>query len=281
MSGGDKHLSPRETVKINVGGKLYEASLSLIEQNPASMLQRLVSDTWCNKDAAEPIFIDRDGDIFAHVLNYLRYGSIDLPHTIPKSMFFRELDYYGVTIEDECIKQITSIETMKRIKQRIHDAELHHDMLLIAANCYLQFMSGRTTLEVRNGDIDLKHSPYFYDENTAMCILNGYLDMFYGLKASQQQKLFASDLDFVLKVEEVSVSSGAEFDDNQEPTKKESSLRFSGDASLDELIGSFECDDVSSSLSGTMQVSPLRGKGGRVLTEGHFIGSLGRWLRTP
>mmetsp|Transcript_1632 Transcript_1632/g.3061 ORF Transcript_1632/g.3061 Transcript_1632/m.3061 type:complete len:269 (-) Transcript_1632:2010-2816(-) len=217
MSGGDKHSSPQETVKINVGGKLFETSLFLIEQNPASMLARLVSDTWCNKDATEPIFIDRDGDgdIFAHLLNYLRYGSIDLPHTIPKSMLFRELDYYGVTIEDKCIQQITSIGTMKHVKQWIHDAELHHDMLLIAANCYLQFMSGRTTLEIRNGDIDLKHSPYLYDENTAMCILNGYLGMFCGLKTSQQQKLFASDLDFVLKVEEVAVSSGAEFDDNQ------------------------------------------------------------------
>ncbi|EJK72360.1 hypothetical protein THAOC_06116, partial [Thalassiosira oceanica] len=96
-----------ETVKFNVGGKLYECSRDLIaNQNPETMLGRLVSEVW-QSDPEEAIFIDRDGDLFAHVLNYLRYGSLELPVTVPKSMFERELDYYGVTVEKESITAVT------------------------------------------------------------------------------------------------------------------------------------------------------------------------------
>ena len=122
MKGDDNHSTTPNTVKLNVGGKLYETSRSFIKQNEGSMLARLVSNTW-HGDPSEPIFIDRDGDTFAHVLNHLRYGSIELPNGIPESMFRRELDYYGVaSIEDECVRQSTSIGTMKRIKRRAHDA---------------------------------------------------------------------------------------------------------------------------------------------------------------
>jgi len=200
----------QDTVKFNVGGKLYEVSLSSIERNPESMLARLTSDMW-NDDPSKPIFIDRDGDIFAHVLNYLRYGSIELPSCIPKSMFERELDYYGVSFEEKIIEHSSSLGTMKFIKQRIRNAELHHDMLLIAANCYHQYMAGCTTTHVRNdGEINLKHNPHYYKENTAMSILNGYLEQFYGLRAFRLKKVFPSDLDFDLRVCELCYETEAE-----------------------------------------------------------------------
>ena len=51
------------------------------------------------------MFIDRDGDKFSHVLNYLRYGSIELPATVPQAMFQRELDYYSIEAADGTITQ--------------------------------------------------------------------------------------------------------------------------------------------------------------------------------
>ena len=194
------------TVKLNVGGRHYEVSHALIKQYPDTMLARLVSKEW-NEDPNKRIFIDRDGGIFAHVLNYMRYGSIELPSSLPLAMFERELDYYGVSIEESCIhEQQSSIQAMKQIKQQIVEAELHHDMLLIAATCYNKFMSGKTTVYIRSGDLDLKHNPYFYDKS-AMIVLNDYLGKFYGLQASSSKRLFVSDLDFVLKVTEVTPSS--------------------------------------------------------------------------
>ena len=63
-----------ETVKFDVGGRQFKVSRALINENHSeALLGKLVSDTW-NKDPEEAVSIDRDGDIFAHVLNYLRYG---------------------------------------------------------------------------------------------------------------------------------------------------------------------------------------------------------------
>lgn len=62
-----------ETVKFNVGGRHFEVSRGLIEEHSDSVLGKLVSDAW-TADPTAALFVDRDGDIFAHVLNYLRYG---------------------------------------------------------------------------------------------------------------------------------------------------------------------------------------------------------------
>ena len=61
------------TVKFNVGGKLFEVSRDLINEHSDTVLGKIVSDTW-NASPNTAVFIDRDGDIFAHILNYLRYG---------------------------------------------------------------------------------------------------------------------------------------------------------------------------------------------------------------
>mmetsp|Transcript_6143 Transcript_6143/g.10982 ORF Transcript_6143/g.10982 Transcript_6143/m.10982 type:complete len:201 (+) Transcript_6143:89-691(+) len=176
----------------------------------------------------------------------------------------------GKQLGDKCIQHSTSIGTMKLIKQRICDAELHHDMLLIAANCYTQFISGRTTFNVRNGDMDLKHNLYFYDQKTAMDILNCYLDKFYGLQASQQNKLSASDSDLVLKVKEV--ASEVQVGDNQESTLAKPLSRFSS-APFDETFEPFGGGTV-------MKVTPLnlRDSRGCVLSQDDFIRALDRAL---
>ena len=70
-----------DTVKFNVGGKHFEVSRALIDARPESMLAKMISETW-EKDPENRMFIDRDGDLFALVLNYLRYGSIELPVTV-------------------------------------------------------------------------------------------------------------------------------------------------------------------------------------------------------
>ena len=96
------HSMP-QTVKFNVGGKLFETAQSLVDQHEGTMLARLVSETW-NDDPSKPVFIDRNGDIFSHVLDYLRYGSITLPAMIPKDMFLRDLDFYGIIPDQGTVK---------------------------------------------------------------------------------------------------------------------------------------------------------------------------------
>ena len=119
-------MASSETVQLNVGGRHFEVSRSLIEQRSETMLNQLVSEKW-QGNPSERIFIDRDGDIFRHVLNYLRYGSILLPITIPKSMFNCELDYYGIPAEENHIKQVASFgEAAKLVKQELENATVNY-----------------------------------------------------------------------------------------------------------------------------------------------------------
>ena len=62
-----------DTFKFDVGGRHFKVSRDLIDEHSETMLGKLVSDTW-NGNPDEAVFIDRDGDIFPHVLNHLWYG---------------------------------------------------------------------------------------------------------------------------------------------------------------------------------------------------------------
>lgn len=101
-----------QTVKFNVGGRHFEVSRALIEQPRAgSTLQRMVTARAIGQDERAAVFIDRDGDTFAQVLNFLRHdGNIVLPVSIPKEMFLRDLDFYGIAHDDEGVCRIASSE---------------------------------------------------------------------------------------------------------------------------------------------------------------------------
>uniref|UniRef100_A0A7S2PBS9 BTB domain-containing protein n=1 Tax=Skeletonema marinoi TaxID=267567 RepID=A0A7S2PBS9_9STRA len=94
-------------VTFDVGGKIFKTSRSCLQNHAGiHMLERLVSDTWQkDKDHTKPIFIDRDGDTFAYVLNYLRYGHVTLPATVlPEDMFLLDLDFYGIEPTEDSVR---------------------------------------------------------------------------------------------------------------------------------------------------------------------------------
>lgn len=53
---------------------------SLLDQHPNTMLARLASETWNGQGKEdEEIFIERDGERFRYVLDFLRHGKVLLP----------------------------------------------------------------------------------------------------------------------------------------------------------------------------------------------------------
>ncbi|KAL7533678.1 hypothetical protein ACHAWF_004585, partial [Thalassiosira exigua] len=102
-----------------------------------TMLGRLVSDAW-QEDPEEAVFIDRNGDTFAYVLDYLRYGSIDLPITVPKATFDREIDYYGIRSVEGTING----ESIYQVADSFHSnyclAKRKHDMFFLAMEAHNQ-----------------------------------------------------------------------------------------------------------------------------------------------
>lgn len=96
-----------QTVKLNVGGKHFEVSRSLILDDDGvntTMLSRLVSDTWL-KEPEKPVFIDRNGDHFSYVLDYLRYGTVSLPRNISMDNFLKDMDFFCIPVKEQSVKQ--------------------------------------------------------------------------------------------------------------------------------------------------------------------------------
>lgn len=176
------------TITFDVGGKLFKVSRKLVEQFSDTMLGKIVSEAW-QRDSNTTVFVDRDGDIFAHVLNYLRYGSIVLPITISRAMFDREMDYYGIIndVDALTIKQESSIGALTHVRNKLQDAELEHDMFLIAVHAYHKFMTGlKSCFFNENSQIGLCRNPCDHASNArlnAKKILKEHLKAYYGIDA--------------------------------------------------------------------------------------------------
>ena len=76
----EEHLSLdaavlRSKVVLNVGGRLYTTTLSTLCNYGPHYFSRRLSPPWRHGETRE-IFIDRNGDTFSYVLDYLRNGTL-------------------------------------------------------------------------------------------------------------------------------------------------------------------------------------------------------------
>ena len=84
---------------MNIGGRVYITSRQTLCKDTDSMLAHMFSDDMppASRDKDGNFVIDRDGDTFKYILNYLRDGVCVLPlthHT--RAELLREADYYQV-----------------------------------------------------------------------------------------------------------------------------------------------------------------------------------------
>ncbi|KAL3917193.1 MAG: hypothetical protein SGILL_004827, partial [Bacillariaceae sp.] len=84
-------------VRFNVGGRVYEVARSTVEQYPDTMLARMIDTTWKHEHykPGDMIYIDRNGNRFQYVLDYMRDGTVHLPVTECYAAIAHELDYFG------------------------------------------------------------------------------------------------------------------------------------------------------------------------------------------
>ena len=78
-------------VRLNVGGRIYDVSRSLLYRYPNTLLARLTYP-----EAGLPLFLEGNGDRFQYCLDYMRNGgSVHLPATTSKRALLLDLEYYG------------------------------------------------------------------------------------------------------------------------------------------------------------------------------------------
>ncbi|XP_023931584.1 uncharacterized protein LOC106171442 [Lingula anatina] len=91
-------MSGYEIVNLNVGGVIYTTTIATLTKYPESMLGAMFSGNMPTAhDDRGNYFIDRDGSMFRHILNFLRSGQLDLPEDFKEhKQLQREADFYQI-----------------------------------------------------------------------------------------------------------------------------------------------------------------------------------------
>ena len=105
-------------VHLNVGGTYYTTSMeTLTNAEPGSYLHSMFSGEWATlRDEQGRVFIDRDGQRFRHVLNFLRSGCLHVPRDDENfcTQLLEEADFLkNITIQDRSWLIKTKIDTRK------------------------------------------------------------------------------------------------------------------------------------------------------------------------
>ena len=87
-----------DIVSLNVGGTHYTTSSTTLMKYPDSMFGRMLNSSIdSKKDEKGAYFIDRDGPLFRHVLNFMRNGNLSLPENFKEMKLLRsEADFYQI-----------------------------------------------------------------------------------------------------------------------------------------------------------------------------------------
>ncbi|XP_061446519.1 BTB/POZ domain-containing protein KCTD11 [Rhineura floridana] len=138
---------PGSLVTLNVGGKLYSTTLETLTCFPDSMLGAMFRGPQpALTDSCGNYFIDRDGKAFRHILNFLRFGRLDLPEGYAELSLLRaEADFYQIR---PLLEELRRVE-MERWRQRTN-AVLHADV----------------DLRKRLMHFNVRHGPQNYELNT-------------------------------------------------------------------------------------------------------------------
>ncbi|XP_048255926.1 BTB/POZ domain-containing protein KCTD7-like isoform X3 [Haliotis rufescens] len=88
-------MADSQVVDLNVGGRHLTTSLSTLTKYPDSMLATMFSGRHpVAKDKDGRYFIDVDGDVFVHILNFLRFGKMPPPERASQVNEYAE--YFGL-----------------------------------------------------------------------------------------------------------------------------------------------------------------------------------------
>ncbi|KAE9552018.1 hypothetical protein FO519_004781 [Halicephalobus sp. NKZ332] len=90
-------MEPSEIVQLNIGGTGYTTTMRTLSREPESFFPQLFAgdglDRYshvASKMADGSIFVDRDGELFVYILDYLRSGKLILPDNFKETARLRE-----------------------------------------------------------------------------------------------------------------------------------------------------------------------------------------------
>lgn len=179
----DKENKEPTTVQFDVGGTVYKVSRSLVNAFPQTMLARLISKTW-QIDPNATIFIDRNGERFLYILDYMRDKEVHLPLSIPKAALVRDLHYFGfddILVDHihagygsaEAATQIAKCESLyqqelEQCHRTVRTLQKKITYLNVAHACFLSYSRSGQLSEFYLGDYSLNLMTLKDDINSAL-----------------------------------------------------------------------------------------------------------------
>ncbi|XP_058114077.1 BTB/POZ domain-containing protein At2g24240-like [Magnolia sinica] len=88
----------RDRVRFNVGGKIFETTLTtLANAGRNSLLGAMLDEDWnLPSDRPDEYFIDRNPACFSVLLDLLRTGELHVPPKMSEKLLYREASFYGL-----------------------------------------------------------------------------------------------------------------------------------------------------------------------------------------
>lgn len=131
-------------VNVNVGGYVYTTSLSTLLRFPESMVGCMFSGRLTiAKDTRGNYFIDRDGELFRYVLNFMRTSQLCLPESFEDfEQLSIEADFYQIT------SLIDALEACKRKRQKNPKLPDNQGVIIVSVDKYRNqlLLSGKAEL---------------------------------------------------------------------------------------------------------------------------------------
>ncbi|XP_030021677.1 BTB/POZ domain-containing protein KCTD1 [Manduca sexta] len=110
-------------VHIDVGGTIYTSSLETLTTYPESRLGKMFNGTIpiVLDTLKQHYFIDRDGGMFRHILNFLRNKKLLLPNDFPYlDLLLHEAHYF------ELDHMVFAVSKLKNVREGRSEPEWHH-----------------------------------------------------------------------------------------------------------------------------------------------------------
>ncbi|ETE57359.1 BTB/POZ domain-containing protein KCTD21, partial [Ophiophagus hannah] len=143
---------PGPLVTLNVGGKVYSTTLETLTRFPDSMLGAMFRGRQpALLDSCGNYFIDRDGKTFRHVLNFLRFGRLDLPEGYAELSLLRaEADFYQIR---PLLEELRLVEAERR--HRRSNAVLHADVAVAPRRLHFNVRCGPQNYELSSCTVEV------------------------------------------------------------------------------------------------------------------------------
>jgi hypothetical protein len=139
-------MSPNERVKLNVGGRHFQTTMETLTKHSEETItyfKALLSRQWqLEKDPKdESIFIDRDGDLFEYILQYLRSGNIpiDLDDNLLRRDLIVEAQFYKLdTLVNLLNSPSTKKEGIPQVTSSSDSKKLYRDTKILSVNSQIE-----------------------------------------------------------------------------------------------------------------------------------------------